>query len=48
MSFDDHAGGDLDVGVGRASFRIDRADALPFIERLYRAVAPPGYTERIG
>ena len=47
ISFDDHAGGDLDVGVGHATFRIARAEALPFVERLYRAVAPPGYTERI-
>ena len=48
MSFDDHAGGDLDVGVGTATFRVPRAEALAFVERLYRAVAPPGYTERIG
>jgi len=47
MSFDDHAGGDLDIGVGDATFRIPRADALAFVERLYRAVAPRGYTERI-
>jgi hypothetical protein len=47
MSFDDHAGGDLDVGVGRASFRVPRNEAFAFVESLYRAVAPPGYTERI-
>jgi multimeric flavodoxin WrbA len=47
MSFDDHAGGDLDVGIGGATFRIPRAEALAFVERLYRAVAPPGYTERV-
>jgi hypothetical protein len=47
MSFDDHAGGDLDVGVVGATFRIPRAEAMAFVERLYRAVAPPGYTERV-
>ncbi len=47
ISFDDHAGGDLDVGLGGASCRVPRAEALAFVERLYRAVAPPGYTERI-
>lgn len=47
ISFDDHAGGDLDVGVGRATIRIPRAEAMPFVERLYRAAAPPGYRERI-
>jgi NAD(P)H dehydrogenase (quinone) len=47
ITFDDHAGGDLDVGLGAATFRIPRADALAFVERFYRAVAPPGYTERI-
>jgi hypothetical protein len=48
MTFDDHAGGDLDVGLGEATFRIPRADALAFVERFYRAVAPPSYRERIG
>ena len=47
MSFDDHAGGDLDVGLGTATFRIPRADAMAFVEQLYRAVAPPGYCERV-
>jgi multimeric flavodoxin WrbA len=47
MSFDDHAGGDLDVGLVGVTFRIPRAEAMAFVERLYRAVAPPGYTERV-
>jgi hypothetical protein len=48
ITFDDHAGGDLDVGLGATTFRIPRVDALGFVERFYRAVSPPGYTERIG
>jgi hypothetical protein len=30
----------------RVAIAIARADALAFVERLYRAVAPPGYRER--
>jgi hypothetical protein len=45
--FDDHAGGDLDIRVGRHTVGIPRAEAMGLVERLYRAVAPPGYTERL-
>jgi hypothetical protein len=39
---------DLAIGLrGRGAITIPRADALAVVERLYRAVAPPGYTERL-
>jgi hypothetical protein len=49
--FIDDSGDDLKLGV-RALDRprfvtVPRADARALIERLYRAVAPPGYTERL-
>jgi hypothetical protein len=38
---------DLAIGLrGRGAITIPRVEALAVIERLYRAVAPPGYTER--
>jgi hypothetical protein len=43
---DDRA--DLVMGLrGHRSVTVPRASALETIERLYRAVAPPGYTERL-
>jgi multimeric flavodoxin WrbA len=47
IGFDDHGGGDLDIAVAGVTFRIPRAEAMAFVERLYRAVAPLGYTERL-
>lgn len=59
MYFDDGAasgggpagGADLRIGVrtaaGTAELAVPRADALAVLERLYRAVAPPGYRERL-
>ena len=47
LSFDDHAGGDLDVGLGGRTLRVARGEALAFVERMYRAVAPAGYVERL-
>jgi NAD(P)H dehydrogenase (quinone) len=47
LAFDDHAGGDLDVAISEVRMRVPRSDALAFVERLYRAVAPPGYCERL-
>jgi hypothetical protein len=50
---DDRAGTTDEVRFGvrretvRATFDIARADALPFVEALYRAVAPDGYRERL-
>jgi len=44
LSFDDRA--DL-VIRGRTSITVPRAEALALIERMYRAVAPAGYTERL-
>lgn len=36
------------VGVrGGDAVELDRAAAVGFVERMYRAVAPPGYTERL-
>jgi hypothetical protein len=47
--FDDREDAVL-VGIrdasGRSAVTIERADALRFVEDLYRAVAPKGYTER--
>lgn len=47
--FDDREG-DLTVGVRgereRVSVKFERADALGFLEAVYRAVAPAGYRER--
>jgi multimeric flavodoxin WrbA len=49
-AFFDDRDGDLDVGVrsaeGMRSVTIARGDVHAFLERLYRAVAPPGYRER--
>ncbi|MDB4955688.1 MAG: hypothetical protein JWO36_3257 [Myxococcales bacterium] len=39
---------DLDLGLAGKTLRIPRDQALAFVERLYRSVARPGYTERIG
>jgi multimeric flavodoxin WrbA len=50
---DDHAGATDEVRFGvhrdrhRASFDIPRRDATAFVERLYRAVAPVDYRERL-
>lgn len=47
--FDDRAG-DLKVGIrgdaGTKSITVPRAEALAFVERMYRSVAPAGYRER--
>ena len=47
--FDDRSG-DLEVGVhgedSRKSVTVPRAEAMAFVERMYRAVAPVGYRER--
>jgi hypothetical protein len=49
--FVDDSGPDVTLGVaqpfGRFGVTIPRAEALATIERLYRAVAPSGYTERL-
>jgi hypothetical protein len=51
---DDGGGGDAPVlfgihaGVERHSVSVARDEALAFVERLYRAIAPPGYVERPG
>jgi len=49
--FVDDSGPDVILGVaqpfGRFGVTIPRTDALATIERLYRAVAPSGYTERL-
>ncbi|MBX3157806.1 MAG: flavodoxin family protein [Deltaproteobacteria bacterium] len=51
--FDDRAGTSPDVTLGirrgrdRTAIDLPRADALALIERIYRAVAPPGYVERL-
>lgn len=48
---DERGSGPVQIGIrnqrGRQSASIPRAGALAFVERLYRAVAPPGYVERI-
>ena len=36
----------LRSGAGRETIAIPRGEALAFVDRLYRAVAPPGYVER--
>ncbi len=50
LFIDDRGDGPVSIGLRsgtrRASIAIDRDEALSFVERLYRAVAPPGYTER--
>ena len=47
----DDSGADVELGVkqpfGRFGVTIPRAEAMTTIERLYRAVAPAGYTERL-
>jgi hypothetical protein len=49
--FVDDSGSDIQIGLrtesGRIAVAIPRAEALGVIERLYRAVAPPDYRERI-
>ena len=45
LSFDDRA--DLTVAAAGKSLAIPRGEAMGFVERLYRAVAPPGYVERL-
>lgn len=45
LRFDDRA--DLVIAIPGASVTIPRASALDAVERLYRAIAPPGYTERL-
>jgi len=49
--FVDDSGEDIAIGLHlageRRSIRIPRTEARDVIERLYRAVAPPGYTERL-
>ncbi len=49
--FVDDSGPDVELGInqpfGRFAVRIPRAEAMATIERLYRAVAPPGYAERL-
>ncbi len=49
--FIDDSGTDVEIGIrsgdARYSVVIPRDQAVPTIERLYAAVAPPGYTERI-
>ncbi len=49
--FVDDAGADIAIGLrtgaGRTAIEISRAEAPAVIERLYRAVAPPDYRERI-
>ena len=49
FAVDDHAGdGDVVLGLrGGASLRVPRDEAPALIERLYRAVAPAGYVERL-
>jgi hypothetical protein len=53
LVFDDHAATTHDVHVGvrsndqRLQVSIPRTQAMGLIERLYRAVAPAGYTERL-
>ena len=48
---DDRGTGPVHVGFrsgrDRTSVPIARAETLAFVERLYRAVAPPGYVERL-
>lgn len=45
LGFDDRD--DLVVRVPGAAMTVPRAAALELIERLYRAIAPPGYVERV-
>jgi hypothetical protein len=49
--FLDDSGPDLQLGIhvshGRFAVALPRAEALATIERIYRAVAPAGYTERL-
>jgi NAD(P)H dehydrogenase (quinone) len=49
FAIDDRAGLTADVAfsVRGAGTTLPRADALALVERLYRAVAPPDYTERL-
>ncbi len=45
---DDEGGGDLRLGLRDAGHVwVDRGEARAAVERLYRAVAPPGYVERL-
>lgn len=46
---DDHAGdGDVEIGLrGGDAITVPRGEPLALIERLYRAVAPAGYVERL-
>jgi hypothetical protein len=48
---DDAAGRDIQLGIrtpaGKTAVRVPASDALAMIERLYRAVAPDGYRERL-
>ena len=37
----------LRTAAGRATVAVARSKAMGLIEALYRAVAPPGYRERI-
>jgi multimeric flavodoxin WrbA len=37
----------LRAGGGTPNIELSRVDAIAFIERVYRAVAPPGYRERL-
>ena len=45
LAFDDRA--ELVVGAAGRTLAIPRGEALAFVERAYRAVAPPGYVERL-
>jgi len=49
--FVDDRGDDVQIGVrlesGATAVTVARSDALEVIERMYRAVAPPGYRERL-
>ncbi len=54
LFIDDHPaweGGAIEIGLrtasGRAAIAIPQDEAIGAIERLYRAVAPPGYRERL-
>jgi hypothetical protein len=48
---DDRGDGPVHVGIRegqtRHALRVERAETLAFVERLYRAVAPDDYAERL-
>lgn len=53
MFVDDRAGAGDDIAIGlrrgteRVAITVPRSQALALLDRIYRAVAPPGYTERL-